>query len=77
MVALGLIICGAIFGFNLGLLFSGFMVALASGLILYDTSKVMNRYTYSGYVPAATALFASVMLLFWYILRILMRFGRR
>ncbi len=77
MVALGLIICGVLFGFNLGLFFSGFMVALASAAILYDTSKVLNTYTTEGYVAAATALFASVMLLFWYILRILMRVSRR
>ena len=36
--ALGFIIAGAIFGFNLGLIFSWAMVALACGYILYHTS---------------------------------------
>ncbi len=71
-VALGLIVAGAIFGFNLGLWFSVAMVALASGSILYQTSQIKDKYTTGQYVGAALQLFASVMLLFWYILRILM-----
>lgn len=76
-VALGLIVAGTIFGFTLGLLFSVFMVALAGGAILYDTSKIMHHYSTDRYVGAALELFASVALLFWYILRIVMRFSRR
>ena len=72
MVALGLIVCGAIFGFNLGLVFSGAMVLLASGAILYDTSKVLHHYSTDQHVGAALELFASVALLFWYVLRIVM-----
>lgn len=71
-VALGLIVAGAIFGFNLGLWFSVAMVALAAGSILYQTSEIKNKYATGQYVGAALQLFASVMLLFWYILRILM-----
>lgn len=71
-VALGLIVAGAIFGFNLGLWFSVAMVALASGSILYQTSQIKDKYATGQYVGAALQLFASVMLLFWYILRILM-----
>jgi FtsH-binding integral membrane protein len=74
-VALGLIVCGAIFGFNLGLVFSGAMVLFASGAILYDTSKVLHHYRTDQHVGAALELFASVALLFWYVLRIVM--GRR
>jgi uncharacterized protein len=76
-VALGLIIAGTIFGFNLGLAFSGGMVLLAAGAILYDTSKILHSYSSDNYVAAALQLFASVMLLFWYILRIVLRISRR
>lgn len=74
-ISLGLIAAGAIFGFNLGLWFSVGMVVLASGSILYQTSQIKDNYGTDQYVGAALQLFASVMLLFWYILRILM--GRR
>jgi len=76
-VALGLIVAGVLFGFNLGLAFSGGMVLLASGAILYDTSKIVHSYNSDDYVAASLQLFASVMLLLWYIIRILMRFSRR
>ncbi|WP_052911112.1 Bax inhibitor-1/YccA family protein [Riemerella anatipestifer] len=71
-VALGLIVAGAIFGFNLGLWFSVGMVLLASASILYETQKLQFTYTKEQYVGASLQLFASVMLLFWYVLRILM-----
>lgn len=71
-IALGAIVAGAIFGFNLGLWFSIFMCVLASGSILYQTSRVKDQYAPDQYVGAALQLFASVMLLFWYVLRILM-----
>lgn len=76
-IALGLIIAGTIFGFNLGLAFSGGMVLLAAGAILYDTSKIIHVYGTEDYVAASLQLFASVMLLFWYVLRIVMRLSRR
>ncbi len=71
-LALGTMIAGMIFGFNLGLWFSLAMVALASGSILYSTWQIKNEYAADQYIPAALSLFASLMLLFWYILRILM-----
>jgi len=71
-ISIGLIVAGAIFGFGLGLWFSVGMVILASASILYETSKLQTTYTTGQYVGAALQLFASVMLLFWYILRILM-----
>ncbi|MDF7826259.1 Bax inhibitor-1 family protein [Pontiellaceae bacterium B12227] len=77
MVALGLIVCAILFGFNLGLVFSFAMVLLASGAILYDTSRVMNHYSTDMHVAASLQLFASVALLFWYILQIVMSFSRR
>jgi len=70
-IALGFIIAAMIFGFSLGLVFSFAMVALASAYILYDTSNVLHHYRTDQYVAASLALFASVALLFYYILRIL------
>jgi len=71
-LAIGLIVAGIIFGFDLGLWFSVAMVALAAGTILYQTSKLKYEYHQDQYVGAAVGLFASFMLLFWYVLRIFM-----
>ncbi len=76
-VALGAIVGGVIFGFGLGLFFSVAMVGLASAAILYDTSKILHHYSTDQHVAASLELFASVALLFWYILRIMMRLSRR
>ena len=70
IVALVLIVAGAIFGFNLGTYFCVAMVALAGGSILYDTSNVLHHYPEDRYVGAALELFASVALLLWYVLRL-------
>lgn len=71
-IAIGLIIAGALFGFSLGLWFSVAMCLLAGGSILYQTSNLVKTYGVEDYIPAALGLFASLMLLFWYILRIFM-----
>lgn len=70
--ALGLIAVAILFGFNLGPIFTYAMIALACGYILYDTSNVLHHYRIGQHVAAALALFASVALLFWYILRLFM-----
>lgn len=72
-VALMTLIAGWIFGFSLGLWFSGAMIALASGFILYDTSRILHHYTTDHYVGAALELFASIALLFYYVLRLAMQ----
>jgi len=77
MLALGLIVCAVLFGFNLGLVFSFAMVLLASGAILYDTSRILHNYGPDQYVAASLQLFASVALLFWYVLQIVMSLSRR
>ncbi|HET6882463.1 MAG TPA: Bax inhibitor-1 family protein [Pirellulales bacterium] len=78
LVALGCIVAAVIFPqFALGILFSFAMVGLASGYILYDTSNVMHHYRIGQHVAASLALFASVALLFYYILRIVMQLTRR
>lgn len=71
-IALGLIAAGLLFGFDLGLWFSVGMVVLAGGSILYQTSNLVHKYSTDQYVAAALGLFSSLMLLFWYILRIFM-----
>lgn len=76
-IALGLIICSAIFGFSLGLWFSLAMVVFAGAAILYDTSNIIHHFSTDQYVAASLELFASVALLFWYILQILMSLNRR
>jgi FtsH-binding integral membrane protein len=60
------------FGLNLGIWFVWAMVVLASGYILYYTSNVLHHYRTDQYVAAALALFASVALLFWYVLQLFM-----
>ena len=70
-VALGLIIASFIFGFTLGLIFSVAMVGFASVAILYYTSNIIHYYRTDQYVSASITLFASVALLFWYVLQIL------
>ena len=71
--ALVLIVAALLFGFELGVWFSVAMIALAGGSILYQTQTIMRRYPAEAYVGAAVQLFASVMLLFWYVLRLLSR----
>jgi uncharacterized protein len=73
-VAMGFIVASIMFGFNLGVLFSVIMVAFAGGAILYSTSNIIHHYHTDQYVAASLSLFSSVMLLFWYILRIFMAF---
>jgi uncharacterized protein len=70
MVALLLIVSGALFGFELGTFFSVAMVAFAGGAILHDTSNILHEYPEDRHVGAALSLFASVALLFWYVLRL-------
>jgi FtsH-binding integral membrane protein len=73
-LAIGLIVAGTLFGgFNLGLWFSVGMVILAAGSILYQTSNMVHKYEEDQYVAASLGLFASLMLLFWYIISIFMR----
>ena len=71
MVALLAIVGSVLFGFELGTLFSLVMVALAGAAILYDTSNVLRHYSEDRHVAASLQLFASVALMFWYVLRLL------
>lgn len=71
-VAMGLIICAVAFGISLGTWFSVAMIVFAGGAILYDTSNVLHHYGEDQYVAASLELFASVALLLWYVIRLLM-----
>lgn len=75
--ALGLIFVSIFTGFNLGLWFCVAMVVFAACYILYDTSNVLHHYRTTQHVAASLALFASVALLFWYILQIVLSFTSR
>ncbi len=72
IIAFVLIVAGVIFGFQLGTFFSVAMVALAGASVLYNTSNVLHHYPEDRYVAASLQLFASVALMFWYVLRIFM-----
>jgi FtsH-binding integral membrane protein len=72
VLALVAIIGGAIFGFQLGTWFSVLMIGFAGAAVLYDTSNIIKYYPEDRYVSAAMQLFASIALMFWYVLRLLM-----
>ncbi|HSG66308.1 MAG TPA: Bax inhibitor-1 family protein, partial [Gammaproteobacteria bacterium] len=66
-------IAGAVlFGLQLGTWFSVAMIGFAGAAVLYDTSNVMRTYPEDRYVAAALELFASIALMFWYVLRLFM-----
>ncbi len=73
IAAIGLIVAGVIFGFQLGLIFSVAMIGLAGAAILYQTQNIIRQYPSWAYVGAAVALFGSLMTMFWYVLRIFAR----
>ena len=71
--AMMLVVLSLVFGFNLGIVFSIAMVLLCAGYILYQTSQVLAHYDPRQHVAAALALFSSIALMFWYVIRIFMR----
>jgi len=75
--SVGLVLVAVLFGLNLGTWFSFAMVGLAAAYIIYDTSNVMHHYRSDQHVAAALELFASVALMFYYILRIFLESSRR
>jgi FtsH-binding integral membrane protein len=77
IAAFALILMSAIAGLHLGVWFAVAMVVLACGWILYDTSNVLHHYRTDQHVAASLALFASVALLFWYILQLFMSLSNR
>jgi FtsH-binding integral membrane protein len=76
-VALGVIVVAMFMHIDLGFWFAAAMIVLASGSILYSTSNVLHHYRADQHVAAALALFASVALLFYYVLILLLEMNRR
>ena len=68
IAALLAIVGSILFSVTLGFYFSLAMVVFAAGVVLYQTSKVIHDYGPGQHVAAATGLFASVALLFYYVL---------
>jgi FtsH-binding integral membrane protein len=77
IVACGLVAISIFTGFQLGVWFSAAMILAASGYVLYDTSNVLHHYRTDQHVAASLALFASVGLLFWYLVRLFMALANR
>ena len=73
MAAFAVIIASIFMGGGLGIWFSGAMILLFGGYILYDTSNIIHNYRTDQHVAASLALFASVAMLFWYVLRFVMQ----
>ena len=60
-----------------GAIFSGFVILVMAGYILYQTSLVMSYFPPTADVAAALMLFSTIATLFWYVLRLLMEVNRR
>ena len=71
-VLIGVAISGWIFGFSLGLWFSGAAILVFGGFVLYDTSKIIHEYSTEQHVAASLALFASIAFLFINVLQFFM-----
>lgn len=78
LAAMGVIVVSLVLpgGMGLGLWFSVAMVVLAAGYILYYTSNVLHHYGTDQYVAASLALFASIALLLWYVMNVLLSLSR-
>ena len=73
VLALLAIVGAVFFGLELGTWFSLAMVGLAGAAVLHDTSNIIRYWPNDRYVGASLQLFASVALMFWYVLRLLSR----
>ncbi|MDP7070744.1 MAG: Bax inhibitor-1 family protein, partial [Phycisphaerales bacterium] len=72
IAALLTIVGAIIFGFHLGIFFAGLMVLLAASMLLYQTSAAMYDWRTDQHVAASLGLFASVMMMFYYVVFFLM-----
>ena len=77
LCAIGAIVASVIFGFSLGIWFSAIMIIFAGGCVLYDTAQILHHYPTDRPAGAALHLFASVALMFWYVLRLIMELSGR
>lgn len=72
ILALVGIVSSVLFGFQLGTWFSVAMIGFAGAAILYDTSNILHHYPEDRHVAAALQLFASIAMMFWYVLQLFM-----
>ena len=68
VAALIAIVGSVLFSVTLGFYFAVGMAVFAAAVVLYETSKVAHSYGPGQHIAAATGLFASVALLFYYVL---------
>ncbi|MEM1175944.1 MAG: Bax inhibitor-1 family protein [Pseudomonadota bacterium] len=71
-LAMVAIVGALLFGFELGTWFSVAMIGFAGAAVLYDTSNILHHYPQDRYVAASMQLFASIALMFWYVLQFFM-----
>ncbi len=71
LLALVAIVAAVIFGLQMGTWFSVLMIGFAGAAVLYDTSNILHHYPQERYVAASMQLFASIALMFWYVLRLM------
>jgi FtsH-binding integral membrane protein len=72
VLALVAIVISVVTGASLGTWFSLAMIGLAGAAILYETQVILRETPPGRETVAAMALFSSLALLFWYVLRLLM-----
>jgi FtsH-binding integral membrane protein len=77
IAAIVTIFAAIIFGFNLGVWFSLIMILFSCGAILKDISDIKYRFHTSQHIAAALALFASIVLLLYYVLRLFLQLTRK
>ena len=75
LIAMSVIIAGVVFGFSIGLVGIGAIVLLAAGCVLYNTSNIIHHYQEHQHVAAALGLYASIALMFRFILQFFLSFG--
>lgn len=68
-IALATIVIALLTGFRLGLWFSAAMILIAGASVLHDTSRLKRRNLRGREIANALELFASIAMLFWYVLR--------
>ncbi len=78
IIAFFTLICGSVFQLPIfGLAFISGMLLLSCGYILYDTSNVLHHYRIGQHVAASLALFASVALMLWYMIQLVISLSSR
>jgi len=76
ILAMVAIVSALLFGFELGTWFSVAMIGFAGASVLYDTSNILHHYPEDKHVGAALGLFASIALMFWYVLQLFLSLSR-